>query len=144
MLLYMSNNILLCLIFIFDYYILFYIVIYIMPCFLILVVSKIHVLFGLNMNEDDVCLADCETTRTILWDKKYFLKLTLIKVNVSTISGTTNLVEGFGRGNIMLTNGTRFHINNALYSRKSRRNFFSFKYIYAEMYIILKLWMKIM
>ena len=133
MLVYIANNIILCLIFTSDFLLLFTL------CLIFLVIYEIHVLFGLKMNEDDICLADCETL-----DKKYFLKLTLIKTNVSTISGTTNLVEGFGRGNIMLTNGTRFHINNALYSRKSRRNFFSFKYIYAEMYIILKLWMKIM
>ena len=46
----------------------FYFILLFILClvFLILVVSKIHVLFGLNMNEDDVCLADCETTRTIL------------------------------------------------------------------------------
>ena len=92
------------------YYVLYlhliYFVIYIMPCFF-LVISKIHVLFGLKMNEDDVCLADCVTTHTILWDKRYFLELTLIKVNVSTISSTTNLVEGSGRANITLPNGTR-------------------------------------
>ena len=52
------------------------------------------------MNEDDVCLADNATTHTILRDKKYFLELTLIKANVNTISGTTNLVEGSGRANI--------------------------------------------
>ena len=79
------------------------------------------------MNEDDVCLADCATTHTILRNKRYFLELTLIKANVSTISGTTNLVEGFGRENITLPNGTRFHINDALYSSKSRRNLLSFK-----------------
>nr|CAN61800.1 hypothetical protein VITISV_044293 [Vitis vinifera] len=45
------------------------------------VISKIHVLFGLKMNEDDVCLADCVTTYTIFRDKRYFLELTLIKAN---------------------------------------------------------------
>ena len=60
-------------------------------------------------------------------DKRYFLELTLIKENVSTISGTTNLVEGFRRANITLPNGTRFHINDVLYSNKSRRNLLSFK-----------------
>ena len=61
--------------------------------FLILVISKIHVLFGLKMNKGDVYLADYVTTHTILLNKKYFLKLTLIKVNVHTIFGITNLVE---------------------------------------------------
>ena len=105
-------------------------------CLVFFVKSKIHVLFGLKMNENDVCLEDCATTHTILRDKRYFLELTLIKANVSTISSTTNLVEGFGRANIMLPNGTRFHINDALYSSKSRRNFLSFKDIRRNGYHI--------
>ena len=105
-----------------------------MHFFLILVISKIHVLFGLK--KDDVCFADCATTHTILRDKRYFLELTLIKANVSTISSTTNLVEDSGIGNIMLPNGTRFHINDALYSRKSIRNLLTFKYIRRNVYHI--------
>ena len=65
-----------------------------MPCFF-LVISEIHVLFGLKMNEDDVCLVDCATTHTILRDKRYFLKLNSTKANASTISDTTNLVGDF-------------------------------------------------
>ena len=87
-------------------------------------------LFGLKMNEDDACLANYATTHTILRDKRYFIELTLIKANASTISSTTNLVEGYGKGNIMLPNGTRFHINDALYSSKSRRNLLNFKDIH--------------
>ena len=90
------------------------------------------------MNEDDVCLADCATTHTILQDKRYFLELTLIKANVSNIYGTTNLVEGSGRANITLPNGTRFHINDTLYSSKSRINLLNFKDIRRNG-IILKL-----
>ena len=101
-----------------------------MPCFF--VIFEIHVLFGLKMNEDDICLADYATTHTIFRDKRYFLELTLIKANVSTISDTTNLVEGSGRANIMLSNGTRFHINDTLYSSKSRRNLLSFKNIHKN------------
>ena len=67
MLLYISNNILLCLIFTSDFFCYLYYALF----FLILVISKIHVLFGLKMNEDDVCLADYATTHTILRDKKY-------------------------------------------------------------------------
>ena len=104
--------------------------------FLFFLVSKIHVLFGLKMNEDDICLTDYTTTHTILRDKRYFLELILIKANVSTIFGTTNLVEGSGRANITLPNGTRFHINDALYSNKSRRNLLSFKDIRRNGYNI--------
>ena len=88
------------------------------------------------MNEDDVCLTDYATTHTILRDKRYFLELTLIKANVSIISSTTNLVEGSGRANITLPNGTRFHINDALYSSKSNRNLLNFKDICRNGYHI--------
>ena len=93
-------------------------------------------LLGLTMNEDDECLVDYVTTYKILLDKRYFLELTLTKANVSTISRTTNLVEGFGRANLMLTNGTRSHINDALYSSKYRRNFLNFKDIRRNGYHI--------
>ena len=99
-----------------------------MPVFLVM--SEIHVLFGLKMNEDDVCLADCATTHTILRDKIYFPR---IDINKSYIQ---NLVEGSGRANITLPNGTRFHINDALYSRKSKRNFLGFKDICRNGYHI--------
>ena len=46
---------------------------------------------------------------------------------MSTISGTANLVEGFKRANIILSNGTKFHINDALYSSKSTRDLLMFK-----------------
>ena len=52
---------------------------------------------------------------TILRDKVYFLDLTLTNVNVITISSTTKLIEGFEKASIMLPNGTKFHINDALY-----------------------------
>ena len=62
--------------------------------------------------------------------------MTLIKSNVSTISGTTNLVKGSRIANITLPNGTRFHINDALYSSKSRRNLLNFKDIRRNRYHI--------
>ena len=86
-------------------------------------------LFGLKMNENDACLANYATMHAILQDKRYFLELKLIKANVSTISGTPNLVEGSKRINITLPNGTRFHINDVLYSRKSRKNLLKEGYV---------------
>ena len=88
------------------------------------------------MDDDDVCLASCATTHTILLDKRYFLSLTLISGNVSTISGTSNLIEGYGKANIMLLKRTRFHINDALYYSKSTRNLLSFKDIRKNGYHI--------
>ena len=90
------------------------------------------------MIEGGVCFVDCATTHITLRDKKYFTDLTLINANVSTTSGTTNLIERSGKTNIMLPNGTRFHINDALYSSKFIRNLLSFKDIH-RMDIILKL-----
>ena len=58
-----------------------------------------------------------------------------MKANVSTIY-PTNLVEGSRRANITLPNGTRFHINDTLYSSKSRRNLLSFKDIRKNGYHI--------
>ena len=40
---------------------------------------------------------------------------------------SSDLVEGSERANIMLPNGTRFHINDVLYSSNSRRNLLNFK-----------------
>ena len=75
----------------------------------------------------DICLVDSATTHTILQDYKYFSTLVLSKTSVNTISGATSLIEGSGRANIMLPNGTIIHINDALLSSKSRRNLLSFK-----------------
>ena len=88
------------------------------------------------MNEGDVCLVGRVTTHTTLQDKRYFLDLTLTNVNVSTIFGIANLIESFERTNIMLPNGTRFHINDALYYVKSTRNLLSFKDICRNGYHI--------
>ena len=88
------------------------------------------------MNESTICLASCATTHTILQDKIYFLDLTLTNANMSTISGIANLIEGFGRANLMLPNGTKFHINDALYSSTSIRNLLIFKDICRNGYHI--------
>ena len=73
------------------------------------------------------CLLDSGTTHTILKHKEYFSELTMVKADVTTISGTTKLIEGYGKAQIILPNGTKLVINDALYSSKSRRNLISFK-----------------
>ena len=73
------------------------------------------------------CLLDSGTTHTILKNKEYFSKLTIFQENVSTISGTTKLIEGFEKTSIIFPNGTKLMINDVLYSSKSRRNIISFK-----------------
>ena len=84
------------------------------------------------MNDSDICLANCATTHTILKEKTYILNLIVTNSSVSTISGTSNVIGGSGIANIMLPNGTRFHINDALYSSKSTRNLVSFKDIHKN------------
>jgi hypothetical protein len=80
-----------------------------------------------ELNKGDICLADCATTHIILRKREYFSNLKLAEANVHTISGTTNLVNGSGRANIILLEGTTIYVDNVLYSEKSRRNLLSFK-----------------
>ena len=54
------------------------------------------------MDENDVCLTNYVTMHTILQDKIYVFNLTLTKVNINTIYGTTNLTEGSRIANIMI------------------------------------------
>ena len=86
------------------------------------------------MTGEDLCLTDICTTHTILRDKKYCQYLILNKASVNTISGSSNLIEGSGRANIILPKCTKFCIDNALYSFKSRRNLISFKDIHLNGY----------
>ena len=66
----------------------------------------------------------------------FFLIVT--NASVSTIYGTSDLIEGSGRANIMLPNGTRFHINDA-YILANQQEICLVLKISAKMDIILKL-----
>ena len=82
----------------------------------------------------DICIPDSGTTHTILKSKKYFTEISPTKGVINTISGPANLIEGIGNVMLMLPNGTKFVINNALYSPKSKRNLLSFNDIYRQGY----------
>ncbi|TYJ15310.1 hypothetical protein E1A91_A10G175800v1, partial [Gossypium mustelinum] len=56
--------------------------------------------------------------------------------HVNTISSSSKLVEGSGRAIIVLPEGTKFIIDDALYSTKSQRNLLSFKDIRLNGYHI--------
>ena len=88
------------------------------------------------ISKEDLCLVDSGTTNTILKGKKYFSQLHLGETNIHTISGTTNLIEGSGRACILLPEGTKLIIDDALYSSRSRRNLLSFKDIQNNGYHI--------
>ncbi|KAB2042023.1 hypothetical protein E1A91_D02G192400v1 [Gossypium mustelinum] len=56
--------------------------------------------------------------------------------HVNTISGSSKLIEGFERVIILLPKGTKFVIDDVLYSTKSQRNLLSFKDIRLNGYHI--------
>ena len=90
----------------------------------------------MDISLGDACLVDCATTHTILRDKKYFLNLILVPFNVQTISGLVDIIKGFRRATIVLSIGTKFQIDDALYCNKSNRNLLSFKDIRRNGYHI--------
>ena len=61
--------------------------------------DNFHILSDSKMRNEDLCLAEIATTHTILTNKKYFSKLTMLEAKVNTISGSANLIEGFGKAN---------------------------------------------
>ena len=84
----------------------------------------------------DACLADYATTHTILLDKKYFSNFTLAQSNVRTILGPIDMIKGSRIATIILPKGTKFQIEDALYSNKSSINLLSFKDIRRNGYHI--------
>jgi hypothetical protein len=89
-----------------------------------------------NISGGDICLLDSATTHTILKHKQYFSNMRMMKVKVNTILGSTDMIEGSRRANIMLPNGIKFIIDNALFYTKSRRNILSLKNIQLNGYRI--------
>nr|KYP34344.1 hypothetical protein KK1_044725 [Cajanus cajan] len=79
-----------------------------------------------SIDNEDMCLPNSATTHTILKNNKFFSNLVMQEINISTISGTTNIIEGSGRANILLPGGMKLHIKNTLYSSNSYRNLLSF------------------
>ena len=101
--------------------------------------NHVHTLGDSEMNKEDLCLANNTSTHTILTNKKYFSKFTMLEAKVNTISDFENLIKGIGKANTILPKGTKFPIDNALFFSQSMRNLLSFKYIYVAMVIILRL-----
>ncbi|KAM2806532.1 hypothetical protein COP1_047150 [Malus domestica] len=80
------------------------------------------------------CLVDSATTHTILLERHYFTNFIPKKTPLTTLSGLSNLIEGYGKTRIMLSNGTILTIKEALYSPRSRRTLLSFKDIRDNQY----------
>ena len=57
---------------------------------------------------------------TILRDKRYFASFITKEANVGIIYGSTKLIEGSGKANVVLCGGAKFVIDNTLLSSKSQ------------------------
>ena len=76
-------------------------------------------------NYEDICLI--ATTHTIFKNEKYFSHLSMDNMNITTISGSTNLIKGSERVIVIFSKGTKLIINSATFSPNLRRNLLSFK-----------------
>ena len=90
----------------------------------------------MDLHGGEICLVDSGTTHTIFKDKRYFSQLKLAEAIINTISGASKLIEGSGRACIILPNGTKITISDALYSSRSQRNLLSFRDIRKNGYHI--------
>ena len=75
------------------------------------------------------CLTDSATTHTILREQHYFTNFVPKNAPLTTLSGPSNLIKGYEKAHIMLSNGTDLTIKEALYSPRSGRTLLSFRYI---------------
>ncbi|KAM1218359.1 hypothetical protein ACFX13_046362 [Malus domestica] len=73
------------------------------------------------------CLVDSATTHTILRDCNYFTNFIPKNAPLTTLSCPSNLIEGYSKTRIMLSSGTIWTIDEALYSPHSERMLLSFK-----------------
>ena len=79
------------------------------------VTDSINLFLGITSGEVS-CLADSATMHTILGEKHYFTNFVPKNAPLTTLSGPSNLIEGYRKVRIMLSNGTKLTIKEALYS----------------------------
>ena len=77
-------------------------------------------------NIGDLCIPDSGTTHTILKNRDYFFEIKPTEAVVKTISGLVDLIEGIGKAKFLLPNGTKFTIDEALFSPKINKKFVEF------------------
>ena len=78
------------------------------------------------MKGEDISLVNSATSHTIFHSTKYFEYITRMRAGVDTISGSSDIIGGSGRANIVLSNGTKLCIDEDLYSHQAKRNLLSF------------------
>ena len=86
------------------------------------------------------CLADSATTHTVLRERIYFTNFIPKNAPLTTLLGPSNLIEGYGKTRIMLSNGIILTIDETLYSPRFERTLLSLKDIrdnnyHAETYV---------
>ena len=86
------------------------------------------------------CLVDSATTHTVLREHIYFTNFIPKNAPLTTLLGPSNLIEGYGKTRIMLSNGIILTIDETLYSPRFERTLLSFKDIrdnnyHAETYV---------
>ena len=64
---------------------------------------------------------------TVLCEHIYFTNFIPKNAHLTTISGPSNLIEGYGKARIMFSNCAVLTIEDAFYSPHSRRTLLSFK-----------------
>ena len=72
------------------------------------------------------CLADSATIHTVLRERIYFTNFIPKNAPLTTLACPSNLIEGYGKARIMLSNGTILTSAEALYSLRSGRTLLSF------------------
>jgi hypothetical protein len=77
--------------------------------------------------EEEMCLVDCCTTKSILRETKYFQTLTQWSKNVLTIAGCDATIVGSGRATITFPNATQVTIEDALLYPDSTHPLISFR-----------------
>ena len=90
--------------------------------------DQFKLIFIIGMTSEEVsCLANSATTHIVLRESTYFTNFIPKNANLTTLSSLPNLIEGYGKTHIMLSNGTILTIDEALYSLRSGRTLLSFK-----------------
>ncbi|KAM3000763.1 hypothetical protein FF2_037132 [Malus domestica] len=95
--------------------------------------NSINLFLGRSSGEVS-CLADNAITHTILREQHYFTNLIPKKAHLTTLLGPSNLIEGYKKARIMLSNGKILTIKEALYYPHFGRMLLSFRDIRDNKY----------
>ena len=73
------------------------------------------------------CLVDSGTTHTVLRNMQLFVKLIAYNSSMTTMIGSSHVIQGRGTAQFLLPNGTMFQVTDALYAPRATRTLLSFK-----------------